>query len=61
MPFGFRQEDDELREQFNASIEQLMEDGTYDDIYKTWFRVNNTNDRSEKYVMVSLTLDYRRA
>lgn len=34
---GFRQEDDELREQFNASIEQLMEDGTYDDIYKTWF------------------------
>ncbi|MDZ7834007.1 MAG: transporter substrate-binding domain-containing protein [Alkalibacterium sp.] len=34
---GFRQEDDELREQFNASLERLMEDGTYDDIYKTWF------------------------
>lgn len=34
---GFRQEDDELREEFNASLERLMEDGTYDDIYQIWF------------------------
>ncbi|MER2063719.1 MAG: amino acid ABC transporter substrate-binding protein [Alkalibacterium sp.] len=34
---GFRKEDDELREKFNASLERLMDDGTYDDIYGTWF------------------------
>lgn len=34
---GFRQEDDDLREEFNASLERLMEDGTYDDIYQSWF------------------------
>lgn len=34
---GFRQDDDALREEFNASLERLMEDGTYDDIYQEWF------------------------
>ena len=34
---GFRQEDDDLREEFNASLERLMDDGTYDEIYDTWF------------------------
>ncbi|WP_423189635.1 amino acid ABC transporter substrate-binding protein [Alkalibacterium sp. f15] len=34
---GFRQEDDDLREEFNGSLERLMENGTYDDIYQTWF------------------------
>ncbi|MFO8070149.1 MAG: amino acid ABC transporter substrate-binding protein [Alkalibacterium sp.] len=34
---GFRQGDDELREEVNASLERLMENGTYDDIYQTWF------------------------
>ncbi|GEK91563.1 amino acid ABC transporter substrate-binding protein [Alkalibacterium kapii] len=35
---GFRQEDDELREEFNRSLEKVMEEDTYDNIYKTWFK-----------------------
>lgn len=34
---GFRQDDDILREEINASLERLMENGTYDDIYLKWF------------------------
>ncbi|WP_027107625.1 amino acid ABC transporter substrate-binding protein [Lacticigenium naphthae] len=34
---GFRPDDDTLREEINASIENLMENGTYDSIYAEWF------------------------
>lgn len=34
---GFRKEDDDLRERVNQSLETLMNDGTYEDIYDNWF------------------------
>lgn len=34
---GFRKEDDELRERVNQSLETLKNDGTYEEIYNTWF------------------------
>ncbi|MDN6194041.1 MAG: amino acid ABC transporter substrate-binding protein [Alkalibacterium sp.] len=34
---GFRQDDDELREAFSDSLEKIMEENTYDDIYQKWF------------------------
>lgn len=34
---GFRKEDTELQEQINEALTELMDDGTYDDIYGKWF------------------------
>lgn len=34
---GFRKEDGELRELINETLKEIVEDGTYDEIYSKWF------------------------
>ncbi len=39
---GFNQENDALREQFNAFLKTIRQDGTYDDMVKRWLKQGDT-------------------
>ena len=34
---GMRKEDTALKEEFDAALQEIIDDGTYDEIYGKWF------------------------